>query len=319
MAVYTDVSDAELAAFLAAYDLGAVTALKGIAEGVENTNFFLQTEAGNFILTLYEKRVNEADLPFFLALLEHVAASGLSCPRPVAMRNGAVTAPLAGRKAAIFTFLPGLSVKRPETIHCAQVGAAMARLHLATRNFGGTRANALSLAGWRTLAGKIVARADEISPGLSTLISDGLADVAAKWPASLPQGVIHADLFPDNVLFFNGAVSGLIDFYFACNDFLAYDIAVALNAWCFEGDGSFNVTKARALVAAYQTLRPLEASELAALPVLCRGAALRFLMTRAHDFLNHDPAALVRPKNPMEYAAKLRFFRNVPDTHALGL
>lgn len=319
MAVYTDVSDAELQAFLAAYDLGAATAFKGIAEGVENTNFFLQTQAGGFILTLYEKRVAADDLPFFMALLTHVAKAGLSCPRPIAMRDGTIVGTLAGRRAALFTFLPGISVRRPEAAHCGQIGDALAALHLATRDFASSRPNALSLAGWRVLAGKIGARAGEINPTLPDLISSSLSALEAHWPTELPRGVIHADLFPDNALFFGGALSGIIDFYFACSDFLAYDIAVALNAWCFESDGSFNVTKARALISAYRAKRPLDAGELAALPVLCRGAALRFLLTRAHDLLHHDPMALVRPKDPMEYVGKLRFFRSVPDIAAMGL
>lgn len=319
MAVYTDVSDSALAAFVAGYDLGAVTAFKGIAEGVENTNFFLQTQSGSFILTLYEKRVAEGDLPFFMALLSHVAKEGLSCPRPVPDRAGALIGTLEGRKAALFTFLSGVSVRRPEAAHCAQVGDALAALHLATQNFPLARPNALSLGGWQALSKTISPRAGELNLALPELIRTALSGLETSWPQNLPRGVIHADLFPDNVLFFQGRLSGLIDFYFACNDFLAYDIAVALNAWCFEGDGSFNVTKARALVGGYQARRALSLAELAALPVLCRGAALRFLLTRAHDLLHHDPAALVRPKDPMEYAGKLRFFLQAPDTGALGL
>lgn len=319
MAVYTDVSDSELSAFLSRHDLGAVLAFKGIAEGVENTNFFLQTEAGSFILTLYEKRVAESDLPFFMALLSHVAKAGISCPRPVPDRAGKVIGTLAGRNAAIFTFLSGVSVRRPEAAHCAQAGEALAALHLATRDFAQTRPNALSLPGWRALVEKISPRVNDINPGLKELMISALAGLADAWPQNLPQGVIHADLFPDNVLFFQGRLSGLIDFYFACSDFLAYDIAIALNAWCFEGDGSFNITKARALVSAYQARRALADAELAALPVLCRGAALRFLLTRAHDLLHHDPSALVRPKDPMEYAGKLRFFLQAASVGALGL
>lgn len=319
MAVYTDVSDSELAAFLAAYDLGAVTAFKGIAEGVENTNFFLQTQSASFILTLYEKRVAQSDLPFFMALLSHVAKAGISCPRPVPDRAGALIGALAGRKAALFTFLSGVSVRRPEAAHCAQAGEALAALHLATRDFPHTRPNVLSVAGWQVLSEKILPRAGEINPALPQLIRSALAELSASWPQHLPRGVIHADLFPDNVLFFQGRLSGLIDFYFACSDYLAYDIAIALNAWCFEVDGSFNITKARALVSAYQARRALLPAELDALPVLARGAALRFLLTRAHDLLHHDPAALVRPKDPMEYAGKLRFFLQAANVGALGL
>jgi homoserine kinase type II len=319
MAVYTEVSFEDLEVLLAEYDLGAPLSFKGIAEGVENSNYFLQTERGSFILTLYEKRVHEADLPFFLGLLEHLAAHGIACPLPVRSRKGAQSARLNGRPAALLTFLNGLSLRRPEAAHCAAAGAALAALHDAGKGFSLKRSNALGVDGWRELAQACIPRADSVQDGLGALIETAHAGLLAQWPRNLPAGVIHADLFPDNVLFMNGEVSGLIDFYFACDDAYAYDLAVMLNAWCFEGDGAYNVTKGKSLIAAYRRGRDLSEAEIAALPVLAGGAALRFLLTRLYDWLNHDPTALVRPKDPRDYAKRLRFHRQIKSAAEYGL
>ena len=318
MAVYTDVSFEELETLLAQYDVGSAQSFKGIAEGVENSNFYLQTERGAYILTLYEKRVKEVDLPFFLGLLEHVSARGIACPIPVRTKGGAQWARLNGRPAALLTFLNGVSLKRPEVPHCAEAGTALAELHSAGAKFGIQRANALGIGAWPELAKAVVERADTVQPGMRALIEETLRLLGGNWPTTLPTGVIHADLFPDNVLFMNGRVSGLIDFYFACDDILAYDLAVMLNAWCFESDG-FNITKARALTAAYRKKRPLSDAEIGALPTLAMGAALRFLLTRLYDLLNHDPMALVRPKDPRDYFKRLRFHRTVKDASAYGI
>ena len=319
MAVYTEISDEEFDAFMKGYDLGAVLSVKGIAEGVENSNYLLVTETGQFILTLYEKRVDPADLPFFLGLMDHLAARGITCPTPVHDRAGRVLSRLANRPAAIVTFLSGRWVRRPKAEHCAAVGEALARLHRAADGFAITRPNALSVSGWRPLFAMCGGRADEVQTGLAHEIEAELDFLEANWPTGLPSGVIHADLFPDNVFFLDGALSGLIDFYFACNDMLAYDPAVCLNAWCFEPDGSLNVTKGRALLAGYRAVRPLAADEVAALPILARGAALRFLLTRLYDWLTVPPGALVVPKDPLEYYKKLRFHRGVADAVAYGL
>jgi len=319
MAVYTDVSFDDLGALLADYDIGEPTSFKGIAEGVENSNFYLRTDRGAFILTLYEKRVQAEDLPYFLGLLEHLAARGLACPLPVRSRTGAQSKTVNGRPAALLTYLDGLSLKRPDAAHCAAAGAALAKLHLAGDGFAVARANALSVAGWRKLAEQTAARANEVERGLRALIEAALARFESTWPAGLPSGVIHADLFPDNVLFMEGEVSGLIDFYFACNDAFAYDLAIMLNAWCFEPDGSYNLTKSQSLIGAYRQLRPLIADERAALPLLAQGSALRFLLTRLYDWLNPDPAALVRPKDPREFAKRLRFHLGVKSAVEYGL
>ncbi|MCY3830305.1 MAG: homoserine kinase [Rhodospirillaceae bacterium] len=319
MAVYTQVADDELAAFLGAYDIGAPVSYKGIAEGVENSNYFLQTERGSFILTLYEKRVDPADLPFFLGLMDHLAARDIACPTPIHACDGEALRTLAGRPAAIISFLQGVSPRRVDIRHCAPLGGALAGMHLAADGFGMARPNALSLAGWRPLFDRCGPRAHEVQNGLAGEIEQELEFLEENWPADLPTGVIHADLFPDNVFFLGDRVSGLIDFYFACNDYFAYDLAICINAWCFEKDGSFNVTKARHMLNAYRAVRPFSAAELAAIPVLLRGGALRFLLTRLHDWLFHPEGALVTPHNPLEYHRKLRFHQGVKRPGELGL
>jgi homoserine kinase type II len=319
MAVYTLVDDEELIAFLATYDLGELLSCKGIAEGVENSNYYLHTRAGSFILTLYEKRVAEADLPFFLDLLDHLAAKGVTCPQPVHNRAGQALGRLAGRPAAIVTFLDGYSIHHPEAVHCAALGEALACLHLAGADFAPRRANALSVSGWRPLFAPAAARAEEVAAGLRQIVEAELDYLENGWPRGLPGGVIHADLFPDNVFFLGEIVSGLIDFYFACTDAYAYDLAVCMNAWCFDDQHRFQPHKAAAMLAAYQRLRPLAQAEIAAFPTLARGAAMRFLLTRFVDWLNVPPGALVRPKDPREYLAKLRFHQTVGDASAYGL
>ncbi len=320
MAVYTDVAADELAEFLKNYEIGDLLSYKGIAEGVENSNFLLHTTAGHFILTLYEKRVAKGDLPFFLGLMTHLAAHGINCPQPVKDRSGAALSTLAGRPAAIITFLEGVWPRKPNAMHCAGVGQVLAKMHLAGRGFAMTRANALSVSGWRPLFEQAAARADEVSHGLRGFIETELSYLeSGVWPDNLPQGLIHADLFPDNVFFIGDELSGIIDFTFACNDTLAYDVAICLNAWCFENDCSFNVTKARAFLNAYGRERELDEAERQALPLLARGAALRFLLTRLVDFLNVPPGALVRPKDPLEYARKLRFQQSVTNLRDYGV
>jgi homoserine kinase type II len=319
MAVYTDVADDELRAFVALYDIGEVLSCKGIAEGVENSNFLITTERGNFILTLYEKRVEPRDLPFFIALMEHLAARGVACPTPVRGRDGIALRELCGRPAAVVTFLAGMWPRRIQPFHCSAVGAALAALHRAGAFFAMTRPNDLSVGGWQRLYDACRCRAAEVYPGLAEELGTELALLDAEWPSGLPTGVIHADLFPDNVFFRDREVSGLIDFYFACTDSLAYDLAICLNAWCFEDDGRLNVTKARLLLDGYRRGRPLTPAELAALPLLARGSALRFVLTRLFDWLNQPAGALVQPKDPVEFLRKLRFHRGITNLAAYGI
>ena len=323
MAVYTEVGDEELAEFIAEYDIGEVLSCKGIAEGIENSNFALTTTSGNYILTLYEKRVNPEHLPFFLGLMDHLAGAGIPCPTPVHGRDKRALRKLCGRPAAIVTFLTGMWPRRITPSHTAELGRALAKLHLAGANFTIRRANDLSISGWRPLLEKIKFRADEISPGLVDELSIELCSLEKNWPdgssSGLPFGVIHADPFPDNIFFQDGHLTGLIDFYFACNDMFAYDLGICLNAWCFEPDLSFNITKARRLLTAYHKVRKFSSEELDALPLLARGAAMRFLLTRLYDWLYTPLNAMVTRKDPLEYLARLRFHASVSSPADYGL
>lgn len=311
MAVYTDITETDLKHFLAQYDVGELTSYKGIAEGVENSNFLLHTTKDPLILTLYEKRVEKWDLPFFLGLMQHLSERGLSCPLPLPRRDGELLGELSGRPAALISFLEGMWLRKPEAKHCREVGKALAGMHLAGEGFDIKRPNALSLEGWKVLWEKSAERADEVETGLEAEITAELAYLEAHWPKNLPAGVIHADLFQDNVFFLGDELSGLIDFYFACNDLLAYDVSICLNAWCFEKDGSYNVTKGSALLEGYCSVRPLSDEEREAMPVLARGSALRFFLTRLYDWLTTPEGALVVKKDPLEYLRKLRFHRQI--------
>ncbi|MDT7953074.1 MAG: homoserine kinase [Acetobacteraceae bacterium] len=319
MAVYTEVTDDALASFLTEYDLGTPVAFRGIAEGVENSNFQLRTTGGDFILTLYERRVDPAELPWFVGLMRHLAGQGITCPLPVAGLDGEPLRHLAGRPACITTFLPGVWPRRVRPEHCGPVGTALAQLHQAGAGYAPERPNALGPAGWRPLLDRCLPRADQVQPGLAVELTAALDGILAAWPAGLARGHIHADLFPDNVFFLDGHLSGLIDFYFAATDLLAYDIAICLNAWCFEPDFQFNITKARALLRGYTAIRPISAAERVALPVLCQGAAIRFLLTRLYDWVNTPEGAMVTRKDPLEYLRRLRFHLSARDEHAYGL
>jgi homoserine kinase type II len=310
MAVYTDITDEELAAFLADFDLGQALAFKGIAEGVENSNFLLETEAGRFILTVYEKRAAPEDLPYFLNLMRWLADKGFPSATPIADRAGRTLKTIRGKPAALVEFLSGLSVRKPTAAHCREAGEGLAHLHLAGAGYAGRRANDLGQPHWAPLFSKHRAAADGLKPGLAATIDKDLAQLALAWPRDLPSGVIHADYFPDNVFFKpDGKFAAAIDFYFACDDSYAYDIAVTLNAWCFEPDGSFNATAAAALLTGYQRRRPLSPAEKQALPILARGAAMRFFLTRLADWGATPAGALVRPKDPLEYERKLAVHR----------
>ena len=319
MAVYTDVSESELEPFLQEYPTGRLLSYKGIAEGSENSNFLLHTSAGAFILTLYEKRVDIDDLPFFLGLMHHLAGKGISCPLPVERRDGKLFGTLAGRPAALITFLEGMWMRRPTVAHCREVGRALAEMHVAGMDFPLSRPNALAIDGWRKLWAGSHERADEVEKGLAAEVDTDFALFDREWPKALPSGIIHADLFPDNVFFLGDKLSGVIDFYFACTDFFAYDVATCLNAWCFEKDFSYNLTKSSALLAAYQAVRPLSEEEKQALPLLARGSALRFMLTRLYDWLTIPDGALVQKRDPIEYIRRLRFHRAVRSPYEYGL
>ncbi len=322
MAVYTDITDAELSAFLVEFDLGRLRACKGIAEGVENSNFLVDTDRDRYILTIYERRVNTDDLPFFLGLMRHLAANGFPSPVPQADRKGEMLKSIRGKPAALVSFLPGVSVRQPTVAHCREAGAGLGHLHAAASDFTMTRANSLGQHSWSGLYAPHAPDCENLQSGMAALIEGDLAAVAGHWPTGLPTGVIHADLFPDNVFFIEQTFAAAIDFYFACNDLLAYDLAVCLNSWCHRPDGEISLPHARAMIAGYESRRKLTAAEQAALPVLCRGAAPRFFLTRLIDWGSTPPGALVKPKDPMEYAGKLAFHRRSagsPEAYGLNL
>ena len=319
MAVYTTIDDNEIAQLLSHYDIGQLLSLAGIAEGVENSNFLLRTDKGNFILTLYEKRTNEADLPFFMDLKHHLSQAGLNCPLPIADKQGQVLQRIAGRPGALFSFLDGISYRKPTAEHCANLGKILAEMHLKTADFTGSRENALGPHSWQDLLASIDSDPADLPQGLRAQTKDILNDVVTRWPQHLPTGVIHADLFPNNVMFVGDELTGVIDFYFACTDILAYDLAICLNSWCFEQDGSFNITKSAAMITGYQSVRPLSNDEINALPLLCTGAAIRFFLTRLYDWINTPKEALVKPHDPMEYWAKIRFHNRISAPSSYGL
>ena len=322
MAVYTEIDSDTLAEFAAQYPLSQIDEFKGITAGVQNSNFLLTTADAKYILTIYESSANgvaAADLPFFLGLMLHLSAQGLSCPVPLARKDGGLISTIKNKPAALVSFLEGRSVKTPRPEHCRALGAAMAQMHLAGDGFELTRPNNHGLGNWQALFERCHSRAEEVSPDLTRAMEREMTRLKENWPDNLPTGIIHADLFPDNVFFMQGDMSGLIDFYFACNDFYAYDLAIALNAWCFEADATFNVTKARALLSGYQNLRPLAPEEIDAVPILGAGAAMRFLTTRLFDWLNQVDGAQVEPKNPNDFLRRLRFHRTATRPEDYGL
>lgn len=330
MAVYTHLGAEDLASLVSEYDVGTLVSAKGIAEGVSNSNWLIETrddgkpdKAGRFILTMYERRIAAEDLPFFLGLLDHLSAKGCPVPRTIHDRGGAAWRMLRGKAVALIEFLPGVSVDRPTAAQARAVGEALAGVHLSSSDFDGSRENDLRPVDWQVLFDRCgESGLAAIDAELPALVAGNLPSVARDWPEHLPRSVIHADLFPDNVLLMGNSVSGLIDFYFACTDLTAYDLAVTHAAWCFADAGrTFRPEVSAALMAGYQSIRPLSAAERAALPLLAQGAALRFVATRSYDWLDTPPDAMVARKDPMDFARRLRFYAGAGDAafaHALA-
>ncbi|MEL6830443.1 MAG: homoserine kinase [Pseudomonadota bacterium] len=320
MAVYTSVSDDDLASFLSAYDIGAPLAFKGIAEGVENSNYYLETTQGRYILTLFEKRVDPADLPYFIGLKQHLSEKGFLCPKPIEGKDGRALRRLAGRPALIVSFLNGLSPKKPSLQQCFAMGAGLAQLHQDTADFSMVRKNALGPESWPKLWQGRADAAEALSPGLADLIDGDLLAIEEAGPESLevPRGTIHADLFPDNSFFLGAELAGVIDFYFACTDALVFDLAVCLNAWAFEADGAFNFSKGARLISGYESVKHLSETERSALPLFSLGAALRFFLTRLVDWTETPADALVKPHDPLDYAKRLKFHRTADHISQYG-
>jgi homoserine kinase type II len=310
MAVYTPCSAEDIATFLTQYDVGKLIMAKGIAEGVQNSNYLIETDRNRFILTLYESRTDVDDLPYFHQLTAHLAEKGLPVPAAIPNFSSAVVNELCGRPASLIQFLTGVSVSEPTLAHCEAVGAVMAKLQMSGADFPQARRNSLSISNWQSTTDYLNSKLDEIEPGLQKLVEAAVADCAQHWPTDLPFGAIHADLFPDNVLFAGNRVTGLIDFYFACSDFYAYDFAVLLNSWAFSSDGThYYADRAEALLKGYEAVRRFTPDERKSMNLLCKGASLRFLLTRAYDWINTPPTALVTRKDPIAYARRLRWFQ----------
>ncbi|MEO8723395.1 MAG: homoserine kinase [Sphingobium sp.] len=319
MAVYTHVTAQEMAAFFTRYDVGHLVSARGIAEGVENSNYLIETTTDRFVLTLYEKRVNGDDLPFFIDLLDHLAVRGCPVPRFIPDRQGRQLQQLQDRPACLVQFMPGKTVIEPTEAQSRSTGRALGELHAAAADFTGSRKNSMGLAAWHDLARKCGVHFDDIAPGLGQRITEELAFLDMHWPRTLPTSVIHADLFPDNVLAQGSEISGLIDFYFSCTDFRAYDLAITHAAWCFDLDGrTYHAGRARALVGGYNESFGLSEAEQDAFPILCRGAALRFTLTRAHDWINTPTHALVTNKDPLCFLRRLDFYAEAQNQVLLG-
>ncbi|MBD58846.1 MAG: homoserine kinase [Citromicrobium sp.] len=314
MAVYTHLTSADIGQVLAAYDVGALRSAKGIAEGVSNSNWLIETEhegaTRRFILTVFEARTETADLPFFLSLLDHLSARGQPVPRTIHTREDARMIEVRGKPAALIEFLPGISIDEPSPGEARSVGGALAGLHEATQDFAQTRASSLPLTTCVAMLRDHADRFGEIDPQLAAILPDCGAELVERWPDDLPTGTIHADLFPDNVLLVDGAVTGLIDFYFACTGMLAFDLAVTHAAWSFAAsDNAFRPGIGAALIGGYEGRRPLSDAERAALPLLAQGACLRFVATRVEDWFATPADGLVRRKDPMQFARRLAFYR----------
>ena len=314
MAVYTKLSEAELKEFFSKYDLGKLLNYKGIKEGIENTNYFIVTEKGKYILTLYEKRVDKKDFPFFISLMKNLFDKNFLSPEPIINKNGNYISEIKKKNAAVISFLDGRSKKVLNPGDCYEVGINTAKLHSITKDITGKRKNELSVESWRTIYNKVKKDCSKIHQNLSGIIERNLDEIEKNWPKGIPTGIIHADLFPDNIFFKDNKLSGIIDYYFSCNDAYAFEIAICLNAFCFEGKNenlSFNVTKAKKFIDGYESIRKLTDGEKKNLKILCQGAAIRFLLTRVFDYLNLTEGAIVKIKDPIEYLKRLEFHNNV--------
>ena len=316
MAVYTKLNVDQLTEFFLKYNLGKFLDHKEIKEGIENTNYFIITEKGNFILTLYEKRVDEKDLPFFIGLMKNLFDKKFLSPEPIINKNGNYISDIAGKKAAVISFLDGATKKSLNPENCYEVGLYTAKLHFITKNLALKRKNKLSVSSWRKIYDKVKKDCSKISPGLPNIIEKNLSSIEKNWPKNIPTGIIHADLFPDNIFFEKDKLSGIIDYYFSCYDYYAFEIAICLNALCFEGKSenlSFNVTKAKKFINGYESIRKLTKNEKESLKTLCQGAAMRFLLTRVFDYLNLTEGAIVTVKDPIEYLKRLEFHDSIND------
>ena len=313
MAVYTKLNKENIEGILANYSIGRLEEFRGIEDGIENTNYFLLVDNKKYILTIYEKRVKEKDLPFFSNLMIGLSKKDFKCPVPIKNKNNKTISLYKNKSLMIVSFLEGKSKSILSPNNCKSLGQEVARMHLITRNLGIKRQNDLSIRSWRKIFDQVRDKCTDIHKDLPKLIESNLIDVEKNWPKNLPKGIIHADLFSDNIFFKDDKFNGIIDFYFSCNDFYALEIAICFNALCFDGSKdnlSFNVTKAKNFMNGYGQLRDLSDGEKENIKVLSQGSALRFLLTRVFDTINTVEGAIVKVKDPMEYLVRLEFHKN---------
>ena len=318
MAVYTKINKSELEELLKNYNIGNLIKYEEIKEGVENSNFKIFTSENIFILTIFEKRVAKNEIPFFIKLMNYLNMNNFQCPRSIPNINGEFISRLKEKPCTIVTFIKGNWIKNIKNIHCQQLGINLSKLHSLTKNFTLSRKNNIGFNSWKNLFNNFKSKQTNIYTDAYKIIEEEIEFLIMKWPKKLPSGIIHADLFQDNVFFENDQFTGMIDFYFACNDFYAYELAVCLNAWCFEKDQSFNITKASLILNEYQKKRPLEEDEKKYFTILSRGAAIRFLLTRFNDLIFHSPKNLVQPKDPNEYLKILYFHQKIKSINEYG-
>jgi homoserine kinase type II len=311
MAVYTKLEHQEVRKFLEQYNINNFKDYKGITEGVENTNYLIKTSEQDYILTIYEKRVDENDLPFFIKLLSYLSENKFPCPKPIANKNNEKINRIKNKNAALVTFLNGQSKNKITSEECFEIGKITAQLHEITKKFDINRKNNLSIENWESIFEKTIKQKIDLDESIIKKTKNYLNFLKDKWPKNLPQGIIHADLFPDNIFFTNNKVSGIIDFYFACNDFFAYEIAICINSLCFDNNSTFNMTKAKNLIDGYTSIRTLSEDEKKYLPILSMGAAMRFFLTRLYDFYHTDNKADVKIKDPFEYLKKIEFHSTI--------
>jgi homoserine kinase type II len=311
MAVYTKLEHQEVRQFLEQYNINNFKDYKGITEGVENTNYLIKTSEQDYILTIYEKRVDENDLPFFIKLLSYLSENKFPCPKPIANKNNEKINRIKNKNAALVTFLNGQSKNKITSEECFEIGKITAQLHEITKKFDINRKNNLSIENWDSIFEKTIKQKIDLDESIIKKTKNYLNFLKDKWPKNLPQGIIHADLFPDNIFFTNNKVSGIIDFYFACNDFFAYEIAICINSLCFDNNSTFNMTKAKNLIDGYTSIRTLREDEKKYLPILSMGAAMRFFLTRLYDFYHTDNKADVKIKDPFEYLKKIEFHSTI--------
>ena len=318
MAVYTHVSEEELDIFLKDYQIGKLVEFQGTSEGVENTNYKIITDTGPYILTLYENRVEKKDIPFFLEYMFHLSSNKINCPLPLKNKDNSLFSELNGKPSSILTFLEGTSTNNVTPEQAFELGSVLAKIHLMSSNLNIKRDNPLDINSFENLISNCYQNAQEFSIDLEKEVIKEYERIKNNWPNDIPKGIIHADLFPDNILFKENKISGVIDFSFSCNDFLSYDLSICINAWCFRDDG-FDIKLSKNLISGYQSIRRLEEEEISNLPILCSGSALRFLLTRLNDWKKNEGDVVVTPKNPIDFMKILNFHKNIIKSEEYGV